>query len=158
MIRLNEDREMNFATRSLLVERANKLAEALERLRGGEYGVCEECGEAIAPARLRAMPEVTTCVRCQDRLERMLAASGGGGRHGGRGRARGRLAADPYGRPSRARSRPGRSVMIPSHVPLDEPVHQGRLVDRPDVAVQPRPPDLREQCLGEDIGAPGRSR
>src|SRR5258705_11520336 len=72
VIRLNEDREMTFATRSLLVERANKLAEALERLRGGEYGVCEECGEAIAPARLRAMPEVTTCVRCQDRLERMV--------------------------------------------------------------------------------------
>ena len=72
VIRLNEDREMSFATRSLLVERANKLAEALERLRGGEYGVCEECGETIAPARLRAMPEVTTCVRCQDRLERMV--------------------------------------------------------------------------------------
>jgi DnaK suppressor protein len=72
VIRLNEDREMSFATRSLLVERANKLAEALDRLRGGEYGVCEECGEAIAPARLRAMPEVTTCVRCQDRLERTL--------------------------------------------------------------------------------------
>jgi DnaK suppressor protein len=72
VIRLNEDREMSFATRSLLVERANKLAEALERLRGGDYGVCEECGETIAPARLRAMPEVTTCVRCQDRLERML--------------------------------------------------------------------------------------
>jgi DnaK suppressor protein len=71
VIRLNEDREMTFATRSLLVERANKLAEALDRLRGGEYGVCEECGEAIAPARLRAMPEVTTCVRCQDQLERM---------------------------------------------------------------------------------------
>lgn len=78
--RVNEDREMSFATRSLLVERANKLAEALERLRGGEYGVCEECGEAIAPARLRAMPEVTTCVRCQDRLERTrhLEAVGAG--------------------------------------------------------------------------------
>jgi len=71
VIRLNEDREMSFATRSLLVERANKLAEALQRLRGGEYGSCEECGEPIAPARLRAMPEVTTCVRCQDRIERM---------------------------------------------------------------------------------------
>lgn len=70
VIRLNEDREMSFATRSLLVERANKLADALERLRGGEYGLCEECGEPIAPARLRAMPEVATCVRCQDRLER----------------------------------------------------------------------------------------
>ena len=70
VIQENEDREMNFATRSLLVERANKLAEALERLREGEYGTCQECGERIAPARLRAMPEVTTCVRCQDRLER----------------------------------------------------------------------------------------
>ena len=70
VVRVNEDREMSFATRSLLVERANKLAEALERLRDGEYGICQECGENIAPARLRAMPEVTTCVRCQDRLER----------------------------------------------------------------------------------------
>lgn len=81
VIRVNEDREMTFATRSLLVERANKLALALERLRGGEYGVCQECGEAIAPARLRAMPEVTTCVRCQDRLERSasrLSAVGAG--------------------------------------------------------------------------------
>lgn len=70
VIRLNEDREMTFATRSLLVERANRLAGALERLEEGEYGTCEECGEAIAAARLRVMPEVTTCVRCQDRIER----------------------------------------------------------------------------------------
>ena len=70
LIQVNENREMSFATRSMLVERANKLAEALERLRGGAYGICQECEEPIAPARLRAMPEVTTCVRCQDRLER----------------------------------------------------------------------------------------
>jgi DnaK suppressor protein len=68
---VNEVREMTFATRSLLAERTNRLAEALERLRDGSYGTCQECGEAIAPARLKAMPEVTTCVRCQDRLERM---------------------------------------------------------------------------------------
>jgi RNA polymerase-binding transcription factor DksA len=54
----------------MLVERANKLTEALGRLRDGEYGICEECGEPIAAARLRVMPEATTCVRCQDRLER----------------------------------------------------------------------------------------
>jgi DnaK suppressor protein len=71
VIQINEDREMSFATRSLLVERANRLAEALERLRDGAYGVCQECDEAIAPARLNAVPEVMTCVRCQDRLERM---------------------------------------------------------------------------------------
>lgn len=68
--RISEEREMTFAVRGLLVERANRLAEALERLRSGEYGVCEVCGEAISPARLRAIPEVTTCVRCQDAEER----------------------------------------------------------------------------------------
>jgi DnaK suppressor protein len=52
-----------------LVDEANKLAEVLERLRGGEHGFCEECGEPITPARLRAIPEVTTCLRCQGRLE-----------------------------------------------------------------------------------------
>ena len=81
VIQINEDREMSFATRSLLVERANRLAEALERLRDGEYGVCQECDEAIAPARLKAVPEVMTCVRCQDRLERTTrhVALGGAG-------------------------------------------------------------------------------
>jgi DnaK suppressor protein len=68
--RISEDREMSFAVRGLLVERANRLAEALERLRSGEYGVCEACGEPIAPARLRAIPEVMTCVTCQDAEER----------------------------------------------------------------------------------------
>lgn len=64
------EREIGFVTRSLLVERANRLAEALQRLREGQYGACTECGEPIAPPRLKAMPEVTTCIRCQDRLER----------------------------------------------------------------------------------------
>jgi DnaK suppressor protein len=68
---VNERREMAFATRSLLAERTNRLAAALERLRDGTYGTCQECAEAISPARLKAVPEVTTCVRCQDGLERM---------------------------------------------------------------------------------------
>jgi len=71
-IQVSRDREISFATRSLLVERAQKLAAALERLADGAYGLCDECGEPIAPARLKAVPEVTTCVRCQDRIERQL--------------------------------------------------------------------------------------
>ncbi len=35
---------------------------ALERIAAGEYGYCEKCGRAIAPARLEAMPAVTTCI------------------------------------------------------------------------------------------------
>jgi len=70
-IQANERREIGFATRELLVERVNRIAAALERLDAGEYGLCVECGEGIAPARLQVLPEVLTCVRCQDRLERM---------------------------------------------------------------------------------------
>jgi DnaK suppressor protein len=70
-IQANESRELGFATRTLLVDRVNRIAEALDRLTEGEYGMCVECGEAIAPARLQALPEVQTCVRCQARLERL---------------------------------------------------------------------------------------
>jgi DnaK suppressor protein len=69
-IQANESREIGFATRELLVDRVNRLSAALDRLNEGEYGTCVECDEPISPARLRAMPEVQTCVRCQDRIER----------------------------------------------------------------------------------------
>jgi len=70
-IQANERREIGFATRELLVDRVNRLSAALERLNNGAYGVCPECEEPISPARLQALPEVTTCVRCQDRIERL---------------------------------------------------------------------------------------
>jgi RNA polymerase-binding transcription factor len=71
VIQASEQRELGFATRELLVDRVNRVVAALDRLASGEYGTCVECGETIAPARLRVMPEVATCVRCQDRLERL---------------------------------------------------------------------------------------
>jgi DnaK suppressor protein len=33
--------------------------------RPDDYGVCEECGEDIAPRRLELMPYVTLCTECQ---------------------------------------------------------------------------------------------
>jgi len=69
-IQANEDREISFATREKLVERVKRLSAALDRLNDGEYGVCVECAERISPARLHAVPEVQTCVRCQDGIER----------------------------------------------------------------------------------------
>ena len=72
------ERDISFATRSLLLERAQRLAMALDRLRDGHYGICDECEELIPPARLVAVPEVTTCVRCQDRLERAERVRGRG--------------------------------------------------------------------------------
>jgi DnaK suppressor protein len=37
---------------------------ALAKLDEGTYGVCDACGAAIPPARLRAMPHSTLCVTC----------------------------------------------------------------------------------------------
>jgi RNA polymerase-binding transcription factor DksA len=41
----------------------------MDRLSKGSYGICVECAEPIAPARLAAVPEVETCIRCQAGLE-----------------------------------------------------------------------------------------
>ncbi len=35
---------------------------ALARMDAGSYGDCLSCGEAIAPARLAALPEATLCI------------------------------------------------------------------------------------------------
>ena len=37
---------------------------ALVKLEHGTYGQCEDCGEAIAPARLEAMPSARFCITC----------------------------------------------------------------------------------------------
>jgi len=70
-IQANENREVGLATRQLLMERVTRLSAALDRLAEGAYGTCVECGVAIAPARLHAMPEVQTCIRCQSGIERV---------------------------------------------------------------------------------------
>ncbi|TAK96005.1 MAG: TraR/DksA family transcriptional regulator [Aquabacterium sp.] len=43
--------------------------QALERIESGDYGYCEECGDAIGVARLEVLPEAHLCVGCQDMLE-----------------------------------------------------------------------------------------
>jgi RNA polymerase-binding transcription factor DksA len=68
-IQVNASRDIGLATRELLQERANRLCAALDRLNEGAYGVCVECDEPIEPARLQAVPEVETCLRCQASLE-----------------------------------------------------------------------------------------
>ena len=42
---------------------------ALARMRAGSYGVCADCGDAIAPARLAAYPTATRCLECQQSFE-----------------------------------------------------------------------------------------
>jgi RNA polymerase-binding transcription factor len=40
------------------------LDQALARLADGSYGICQRCGQPIAPARLAARPAARTCISC----------------------------------------------------------------------------------------------
>ncbi|NJB68293.1 DnaK suppressor protein [Desulfobaculum xiamenense] len=46
-----------------------KIHEALQRIEEDTYGICEECGEPISTARLRARPVTTLCVECKSLQE-----------------------------------------------------------------------------------------
>jgi RNA polymerase-binding protein DksA len=53
-----------------------ELEAARERIAGGTYGTCEDCGRDIGIARLRAQPTARRCVECQTVHERMFASPG----------------------------------------------------------------------------------
>lgn len=43
---------------------------ALDRMRSGQYGLCEVCNGRIPMARLNALPYATMCIGCQREVER----------------------------------------------------------------------------------------
>lgn len=51
---------------------------ALERMRDGNYGLCEGCGEGIPMARLQALPYATMCIQCQREAEKSGNSLGSG--------------------------------------------------------------------------------
>jgi DnaK suppressor protein len=57
---------------------------ALQRLKDGSYGRCENCGGAISPERLEALPYATQCIGCQERAERQGRRSNRGAGSAGR--------------------------------------------------------------------------
>jgi DnaK suppressor protein len=43
------------------------IEEALFRMEKGTYGICRDCGEPIAPARLEAIPWTRVCISCKQK-------------------------------------------------------------------------------------------
>lgn len=62
--------------------KVNEIEEALRRLREGNYGVCETCGNAISKNRLKARPFATMCIGCKEKQERNASAAQQGFRPG----------------------------------------------------------------------------
>ena len=43
------------------------IEEALFRIEKGTYGICRDCGEPIAEARLTAIPWTRVCIKCKEK-------------------------------------------------------------------------------------------
>ena len=43
------------------------IEEALTRMEKGTYGICRDCGEPIAAARLKAIPWTRVCITCKEK-------------------------------------------------------------------------------------------
>ena len=56
-------------------QRSGEAGQALIRLVEGTYGVCVDCGDDIAEARLRTKPEAARCFECQSTRDRPLVSS-----------------------------------------------------------------------------------
>ncbi|MEQ8876909.1 MAG: TraR/DksA family transcriptional regulator [Phycisphaerales bacterium] len=59
-----QNQAMSKATGARRKVERTRLQAALARMDEGEFGFCDECGDAIAAGRLRLDPAATRCVDC----------------------------------------------------------------------------------------------
>lgn len=63
-------REELVAEQLTLQHELTAVEDALARVREGTYGRCVDCGNAIAPERLEAIPHAARCIACQRLADR----------------------------------------------------------------------------------------
>ena len=64
-----EGREMAFQLSSRERNELRMVEEALFKIKGGTYGVCDSCSEYITLKRLEILPLTALCIACQENLE-----------------------------------------------------------------------------------------
>ena len=67
---LESDRNFELRIRDRERKLISKIREALDRIEAGEFGECEDCGDMIGEARLKARPVTTLCIECKTEQER----------------------------------------------------------------------------------------
>jgi DnaK suppressor protein len=73
---VESDRSFELRIRDRERKLIKKVKLALERIKEGTYGECEECGEDIGRKRLEARPVTTMCIKCKSRQEKEEKARG----------------------------------------------------------------------------------
>jgi len=51
-------------------QRLAEIDKVLARIEAGKYGICDSCGQPIAPERMEANPHATLCIACQSKAEK----------------------------------------------------------------------------------------
>ena len=69
------ERDLAFALEERESAELVAIDDALKRVTDGSYGLCVDCGESIAAARLHANPVAMRCLGCQDKAEHASGAS-----------------------------------------------------------------------------------
>ena len=73
---LESDRNFTLRIRDRERKLIGKIKEALDRIETETYGICEDCGEDISEARLKARPVTTQCIDCKTKEEALEKALG----------------------------------------------------------------------------------
>ena len=48
-----------------IIDQLAEVERALQKFEDGTYGLCDNCGQPINPARLEALPQASLCMRCK---------------------------------------------------------------------------------------------
>lgn len=70
------DRNFMLRIRDREAKLIKKIKKTLDRIDSDNFGICEECGEDISIARLKARPVTTQCIECKTKQEAMEKALG----------------------------------------------------------------------------------
>jgi DnaK suppressor protein len=68
------ERELEFAIGERETSELAMIDAALARIDAGSYGECIDCAVQIPAARLKASPEASRCIPCQEKFEQHQAA------------------------------------------------------------------------------------
>ena len=69
------DRDLQFELSDTERNTLDQIEGAIRKIDKGTYGACEQCRQPIETVRIRALPFVRYCIRCQSGSERAVTAT-----------------------------------------------------------------------------------
>lgn len=57
--------EKRLALQKRITDQLAEIEHALQKFEQGTYGLCDNCGQPIPPARLEALPQANLCLSCK---------------------------------------------------------------------------------------------